>query len=204
MNASENLKKLQKRCEKYSRSDMYVYKACCDASSNKDNTFKWLVVLKKCVNTINNESRGVHDKHFAKFRADKLRTIKIINVNKPSLIKKYIVNKPADDNLPSAKYQIGEITRCDVFNDNLHVVCGGGIHYFKTLVAAYYYSDVPFMKSYIGEFMSFYDDCGKREEGYVINGNNDGLWTKWANCGVKQCELIYSHGEIIQKIGPMI
>jgi antitoxin component YwqK of YwqJK toxin-antitoxin module len=101
INNAELLKKIKRIC-KDKDNKSYVYKLCNDELSRKDKSRKWLVIMRKLSltedyprSTKTNEKRSnVHkpDMRTAKFRADELEVVKIININKPSRTKKYVVN----------------------------------------------------------------------------------------------------------------
>src|SRR5690606_2118713 len=94
MNSNKALAKLQKICRRYHNNQDYIYKSCFDKLSKNKYKCKWLIVMKKVSDTITNESRsGVSDKDYAMFRANRLLVVAIINKNKPSLRKKYVLNE---------------------------------------------------------------------------------------------------------------
>lgn len=206
------LEKLLKLCEKYQTDKKYVYKSC----SNLPNKIReWLVVMEKCEDTITNEERkGVVDENHAKFRANKMRVTEIINMNDMKK-EEYVVNYDVYGG-KSLKYEVGAIVECDKFDNDIDVICSGGIHYFKMLMPAYYYRDKPI--AITGKWIDWHDNgrkqceenwkCGQIDGPYkewqydgeynIIcaykNGNLDGPWIKWGTNGKKIEEYHYKNG----------
>ena len=200
---------LQQICKEY-QDESYVYKSCIDITSennivskklpiskdtvskklpiSKDADRDWLVVMKKIKNTITNEMRIVKDKAHAKYRANKLLVVDIINMNDPSQRKECIIN--CFESIEQT-YEINKITTCNDFNPDINVICGGGIHYFTTLECAFYYGRI--IKD--GKFMIWYDNGEKKAEGYVTDGQPSGIWIGWYTDGKKYYEENYKNGE---------
>src|SRR5271170_1546949 len=87
------------RCSKYKDDESYVYKLCRNVhvhSTELDEKTSivmdekqndWLIIMQKLVDTKTNEARkGVINKNCAKFRADRLKVVDIINVYDPKRI----------------------------------------------------------------------------------------------------------------------
>lgn len=186
---SKNLRLLQKQCEKYEGNDDYVYKLAQDISSKKDISRKWLVIMKKTKGTKTNEKRkGVFDCKYAKFRANELKVIKIINTRNPKLMKKHVKN--TYDGVEIV-YEINKITKSDSYDDDIEIVCSNGIHYFKTMITAYYY-DIP--DNYSGRLIDWYDSGMVEEEGEYLEGEQTGHWNYWGCDGNKISEGEYLNG----------
>lgn len=178
-------------CKKYTNDELYVYKVCCDILSNESNkdNIKWLVVMKKLDDTKTNEGRkNIVNKDCAKFRANKLLVVKIININKPSLSKKYIVNKYQD--YKSIRYEVGKIVIPNEYDENIENVNSGGIHYFRTILPAFYRRDTP--DDYSGNSIEWYENGQKESEGLYVDGYKFGKWTKWYENGQKEDEGEYN------------
>jgi hypothetical protein len=173
-----HLQELFKICEKYSKSTKYVYKACVDFYSKNKDDRKWLVIMKKTPKTITNESREkVHDTNVAKHRANLLKVIKIINMNKPTLTKKYIMNcTMTESGYKFMFYKVGKIVKSDSYDNDPNVVCGSGIHYFKTLLPAFYYGE-HYQKSKCEYSYIHWNKYGKISfSGGYKNRKKHGLW----------------------------
>jgi antitoxin component YwqK of YwqJK toxin-antitoxin module len=154
-------KQLEQVCEKYTKrkehDNVYVYGSCADISSKKDKSRKWLVVLKKLENTLTNEKRSnVVDHDHAKFRANRLEVVEIINMKNPKQTKNRIIDsyEYSDEKLSGKKvevvYEVNNFVdqrlptvECDNFDLDVDVVNGSGIYYFKTIISAYCYEMVP-------------------------------------------------------------
>jgi antitoxin component YwqK of YwqJK toxin-antitoxin module len=170
------LDKIKKKCKRYIVESKYVYKLCKN-KRKKDNLIgprKWLVILEILDSTITNEDRNnIVDKRFAKFRANKLKVIKIINTNKPNLVTKKIRNVFGNKYLV---YEVGKIVEIDNYEKNKNQVCASGIHYFKTIDPAYYYDSRIFKN---GEFYIWDDNGAIQIKGEYNHGKKDGEWTYW-------------------------
>ena len=152
----------------------YVYKLC-------DN--KWLVIMKKNTDTKTNESRSnCVDTEYAKFRASQLDVIMIINVNDgtnvESIDNTYI--NVYGDKESHIMYTVNKRVEADNFDTELNEVCSNGIHYFKSIKAAYFYRNVNKVPSgYTGEWYSWHDNGRKRDYGRYKNGRLIGSLLKW-------------------------
>ena len=102
------------------------------------NSFIHFDGWEKCIDTLTNEERHFEDygmKEHAKYRANKLKVVDIFNRYDPS--KKY--ETTCSIYKSTFCYKVGEIVEETRFNIDLEIVCTHGIHYFKTLEAAFYY-----------------------------------------------------------------
>jgi hypothetical protein len=175
---ASNLEKINKLYKRFTENPNCVYKKCVDYFS-EDNSRKWLIVLEKLDDSETNEARdNVMDKKCAKFRANKLKVLKIINVNKPRFTKKYILSTYADTMI---QYTVGEIVYPDYYDKNINNVCSGGIHYFNTVEPAYFYDGYP--SGHNGSFCEYYDNGLKRLEGYLSDGKKSEDIKYWRENG---------------------
>lgn len=167
MSDQKYLDVLLKICEDYIRSETYVYKMCYNFSDKYDSKQKWLVVFEKLKETKTNEKRkGVFDRVCAKFRADTLKVVDIIDIYNPSASVEYITHRY---NFNEIKYQINRTVTADNYNEKIDKICTGGIHYFKTLITAFYYRFMP--------------------------TDYTGMWIEWDDNGKKVSECEYTNGE---------
>jgi hypothetical protein len=172
INKSKYIDDVLRKCDKYIRNITYVYKLCNNISI-LDNSRRWLVILQKTDDTKTNELRfDVSDKNFAKFRANKLKVIEIIDIYNPDYSKTIIIN--TFDSVHKKKYEVDKIVESDAYDDDINCVCSDGIHYFKTPLPACYYRDVP--KNYTGNWATWYDNGQKQLQGEYINGEQSGKW----------------------------
>ena len=100
----------------------FVFKACQNS----------IVTLQLLPDSITNESRSeVIDPAHAKFRCNKARVIDIVNCDS---------DKPMSSDISfrdeTFVYQTNEIVSVSDFDIDGEVICGEGIHYFKTKEAA--------------------------------------------------------------------
>lgn len=223
LNGDDLLKRVIDECKEYIKDSSFVYKLCI-SNNDKDKKRKWMVVMQKLDKTITNEKRdNVHNEDYAKFRANFLKVIKIFNVNDPTKIRTSIENvyEAEDEKSIKLEYKIGSIVEADNFDVEINNVCSGGIHYFKTLIAAYYYRGVP--DAYTGVWTGYhangrvyeegcyirgiqmgkwieYDENGNiSEEGKYKNGDKDGTWKILANNGDSFVFVTYKNGYIIKR-----
>ncbi len=148
--------KLEKICEHY------IKKGCCFKKCFDDiNNEPYIVVLEHVEYNINNENRdNIIDFNFASFRANKMQPIDIISLNDLNSHDS-IVSYFSDENLAETymtrdgywdqtiepknglkhktTYDTKQIVKPDSYDDNRQIVFGHGIHYFKSLQAAYLY-----------------------------------------------------------------
>lgn len=158
---------IQKIYEKYINDPSYVYQMCTD---KKSNFIRWIVILQKLSDTITNEYfdeknvQYLHLKHLflKKYRADKLRIIKIFDSDHPTITTDTISHTC---NGKTVVYTINSDIQSDA------------IHYFKLIEGAYYYG-LPHSK-YTGEWFSHTDDGYLHLSGNYIKGHKDGIWTYW-------------------------
>lgn len=190
-----NLDKLFIECKSFTSDPMCVYKKCVDMISDPDPGTdpdrKWLVILRKLPDTKTNEKRqNVINPKCAKFRANKLKVIKIINVDDPSITKKHILNKFNNNELC---YRVGDTVISDLYDENINVTCSHGIHYFKTIRAAYFYESIP--TKHCGKWIEWHDNGNKSETGEYLNGKQIGSWISWYDNGTKNITGNYLNGE---------
>lgn len=153
-----------KKYDKYIVGEPYVFKLCSDVSNN--SVYKeWLVIMQKLDDTLTNEKRSdVLFMDHAKFRANKLKVIEIVNVHDTNITQNCIVN--AFDRKKTV-YTVGDIVKPDEYDANINKVCSNGIHYYRSLLAAYSYRDPPSMHT--GVWMQFSDN-GTYTKTYYVAG----------------------------------
>jgi hypothetical protein len=79
MSSNSDLDKLLQICSEYVKSEEYVYKLCADCLDTDPSKKQWFVILQILDDTNTNDWRNdIADKKCAKFRADKLKVIRII------------------------------------------------------------------------------------------------------------------------------
>ncbi len=154
----------------------YVYKHCKANGSQQ----AVIIIMKKLEDTITNESKkDVADPNFAKFRASKLEVYLIIDSNDPNIEYNEYVN--LSFNLIT-NYKKGTVIHPNYFDNNLDEICSSGIHYFKTIDAAFYYgSTIP--DNYSGAWYTFFDNGKISEKVNYINGKRNGKWYAWFSNG---------------------
>lgn len=108
-----------------------------------DPDIKWkrcdfhIVQLKKSDCSVTNESRsGVVDYRFAKFRANTLVPVRIYNT-KEDKWEQRILHRCGWREIV---YQVDKPATPSGFSEDMDVVCGEGVHFFNTLLAAYWYT----------------------------------------------------------------
>ncbi len=156
-----------------------VYKACKNS----------VVTLELLSDSITNEQRdGVVDSNFAKFRTNKVKVISIINPETDEQLDKDC--SVYDHNFV---YKDGQIIKT-IFERNINMICGGGIHYFKTYEGAlsWYYRD--HIKTN-GKCNRYYDNGQKELEYNYKDGKIKGKLIRWGENGLKWSEHNYKDGQ---------
>lgn len=180
--------KLLEFCSEHIKNRSYVYKLISHENLKSKEKKDWLIIMKKTDDTITNERRnGIIDKNFAKFRANELVVVEIINILNPNERIDKILNRFQD--CKEVQYVKGKIVRPDYYNEDIEHVCSAGIHYFKTLFAAYYYRKVP--KNYTGKWFGWGNNGEIVLNGEYENGRFTGKLTSWHLNGRKKREENY-------------
>src|SRR5947209_6978019 len=127
--------------------DECVFKSC---------EYKWIVVLNMLPDTLTNENRrGIINKHYAKFRANKLKVILIFNKLNPT----EMVLKIRSSNYPmkTIEYIVGEVIFVEDYDKDINRICASGIHYFRDIECAFYVDFEHFMpEEYSGKQIYYY------------------------------------------------
>jgi antitoxin component YwqK of YwqJK toxin-antitoxin module len=163
------------KIKEYRNNPDYVYKMCIDKDNNP-----WFVVLKKCADTLTNESREVDDSNHAKYRANHLLVVDIFNPDNPNITSEKIRHKSRHYlGLEPTKivYEKGQIIKADSFNKNIYYVCTNGIHFFKTPNAAFFWREIP--KNFTGKWCKRYDDGSNLSKCDIVDGLVHGKQTIW-------------------------
>jgi hypothetical protein len=150
----------------------------------------YLVVLELLEDSITNEARKVFDTMHAKYRADKMRVVSIVN----KITGDTNMQKVYSDTKELMYYLVGEIVTCvKPFCNDIKKICASGIHYFKSVEAAFWYNwDVH----YDGN-VKFYSDNGKiREQTQYIMGKKCGESCKYVE-GLLTNSRKYENGKLI-------
>jgi hypothetical protein len=152
------LDKIKLLYQQYINNPSYVCKVC---GNPYDDKF-YIIILQKMGKTLTNESRkNVINPKYAKFRANCLKVILIFNVNDPE---RQIENIESNYYYPTL-YQKGKEVHADKFDTNLGNICSNGIHYYRTIDAAFFCKYLPghvrpCPYNFKGDWI-FYDDDGQ-------------------------------------------
>jgi antitoxin component YwqK of YwqJK toxin-antitoxin module len=193
------LKSLELHKTKYPTSEGYVFKSC--------NT-KFIVVLKKLPDTKTNESRSnVKDPLYAKFRANKLLVVDIINKFTNNTINADATSTYKNNTIT---YKKDTIVQVDDFEENLNIISAPGIHYFQNSESAFYYGLVKITFGGLLEvvdresldkfngYMPIKDwyDNGQlfREYAFGKVSYYEGLYKKWYDNGQLMNECTFKNG----------
>jgi antitoxin component YwqK of YwqJK toxin-antitoxin module len=170
-------------CTKYISDPKYVYKSCGN----------YIVVLEKLIDTITNELRtNIIDPKYAKYRANKLKTILIINKFDTSNVIMEIQNSCHEEK--KVVYITDEIIEIDDYDYDLNKVWSTGIHYFKTIEQSFFWELLKFNPTYTGKCIEWHEGGNKCEEGEYKEGIPEGKWIKWHTNGNKREEGEYKEG----------
>lgn len=206
-----NYEKVFNLCQKYSTDETYVYKTCGRGSGMT----KYLVVMQKVEGTKTNEIRTVVNPDYAKYRASELKVIEIINTN--DITEKYLRITNVYSNIKTV-YEKGKMVYPDNYDKNPNSVCASGIHYFKTIIPALFYTDIP--KRFTGIWYEWNDNgamivcdnylngvlhgktkrwnyvTGHEESvGTMVDGKKDGEWITWESHGLSNEYFVGSRGK---------
>lgn len=196
------VEKILAKCAKYINDQQIVYKMSYDLTDNR--TTEWLVVMQKLQDTslesnftltkTNENRKGIVDKSYANFRANKLKVIEIFKMSDPEISREHIINTYMNKKVT---YCVNQIVEPDFYDDNIENVYSGGIHYFKTPQGAIYYMNYP--KKFTGKWSSYYSNGQKIQEGEVVNGKLSGHYIKFNYIGEKCLECYYDNGKLSGK-----
>lgn len=123
----DNLKKIKSLYQQYVESPVHRFKSC----------FECIVILQIDPDTPNNESRSVADENYATFRAKYMMPIAIFEKRDPRMTREYIDNTSYHKTLT---YEVGSLANVEDFDNDIDMVSSAGIHYFKSIDAAYYWN----------------------------------------------------------------
>jgi antitoxin component YwqK of YwqJK toxin-antitoxin module len=174
---------IKKTCKNYIDDTSCIYKLCED-----QYCYQWIIIMRKLPDSRTNESRNkVVDCRYAKFEADKLLVLNIINVHYGFTTKTIkdgssikIIKRTCEDN-KSIFYTIGETINTKSL----------GIQYFKSIEAAYFNRKIP--PDYTGLWTEYYDNGNKKSNTYYINGLKMGKCTEYFENGNKESEGEYKN-----------
>lgn len=181
---------------------MSVYKACK----------KSIVTMELLPDSKTNEHRsGVVNADFTKFRTDKVKVLSIFNITTNEEMDEDISNY-----ISNFVYKVGTIIETGF--DDIYVVCGRGIHYYKTYEAAlsWYYENNPndiekhkfsgklegwdenglknYKYNYKNGLLDGKQEFGRHELNYK-NGEKDGKQEMWYSDGSKGYIHNYKDGK---------
>lgn len=204
------------RSENKSSNDECLFKICRD---------KYIVVMEKREDTITNESRrGVINKDTAKFRANKLRVVLIIDLADGSTTTTKITNVFCDIGWGAEiEYEVGTVAVPDGFNEDLEIVCSHGIHYFRNLERAFLYGkthhEIPLhitvwkewtengslavqcgVKNSLvhGQYEAWYENGKLKIKCHYVNGLLHGEQDEWLANGNLYAKRKYENGQETQ------
>ena len=158
----------------------HVFKSC-----SRD----WIVVLRKLPDTNTNESRPVVDPNCAKFRADKLQVVDIINKFDQTTTDSICDSVYEDKQMV---YEKGEIIEVKDFDKNVNIVCAAGIHYYKTMKVAFY---LELERVIDGEWICWYENGQMYSKRTYKDGKPEGVWSYWYSHGQMALTGVYKNGE---------
>ena len=166
---SSRLGKLYDRLKEYPKNE-YIYKGC-------DN---YIVVMKLLEDSMTNESRkDIFDANYAKYRTNKVKVILIIN----KFTLETVDNVENSYYKKKLKYVVNEIIEEKDYDMDLNNVCSAGIHYFKEIKPAFYFT--LNVKSHTGHYIEWYENGQKEKECDYVDGKINGHNIKLNYCWVK-------------------
>lgn len=112
----------------------------------------------------NNEDRhNVEDWRYAKFRCQKAKVLEIYHPTRTT--RKKTIHSSWDRKF---KYTIGEIVEVNDYNPTKSIICGSGIHYYLTEIAAISHGGLP--HNYTGTIIEASDNGGLFSKTQFIHG----------------------------------
>lgn len=127
------------------------------------------------------------------FRADKLRVIKILNVNKPDVTKDSVETTMYPGPRKTI-YAEGKNVLPDKYDEDINSVYTNGIHYFKSFKRAYFYGEIP--SSYSGTGCTWHETGQLSSIGKILKGLKAGKWISYDYDGRIESEETYENGKL--------
>ena len=140
---------------------------------------QYLVIMQKTPETRTNETRkDVADPKCARFRANILNVILIINVLDGKIID--TIDMTDLGSMVDARATIGQPLESELFDSNLSIY-SHGLYYFNSIEPAFYGRYVP--EHYTGQWIKYYDNGNKSARANYIDGKKEGIWLYWEEPG---------------------
>lgn len=178
VNYPNELVALFEKCNKYTTDNSYVYHSFLDTKNNR-----WLIVMQKLEDTTTDENRSnIVNRNYAKFEANKLKVIEIIDMNNSECTLDGITDQFGIDK--TINYEINNVVESDECN----------ISYFKTLVAAYFYERKKIQN---GQYFQWYINGGNEKKCTFKNGWMDGKCESWHENGRPHEKCSYKDGWVV-------
>lgn len=164
-------------------SNHYVYKMCEP---------HWIVVMEKLPNTLTTEHRTtIFDHNHAKFRANMLNVLQIINIFNVTDQPNTITNTFGSH---LAQYTVNQIVYPDAYEINPNIVFAGGIHYFCSLETAFYYRCID--NNFTGLWRTWHDNGRIKSDCEYVNGKLHGYEKWWYENGQQKQKSNYVNGKL--------
>lgn len=171
MHRETTLADIENKCQQYTSDNRYVFKKCRSIDKKR-----YIVVLEKTPETLDNEARSyVDNASYAYFRANLLMVRFIVDIDTLNANIDRIATLSWNEGKVT-DYLVGQLVLPDFYDQNIENIFTHGIHYFKTLKAAYYFNLTHEEKN-LTEYCVLYEADGSiLQEGTYINGRPVGLW----------------------------
>lgn len=99
-----------------------------------------MILQKLKDNKTNEDRKNIFCKDYVNFRANKLKVVMIFNIYDLSVSRQRIISEYKDELCTKETvYQICGIVEPDCYCEDIDQVFSNGIHYFRTIEAAYHY-----------------------------------------------------------------
>lgn len=171
INTDTSLELLLETYSSYIENETIVYKSCSG---------DWIVFLKYESDTNTNETRtNAVDTDYAKYRADKMRVMLIVNKFDATTTDK-ISNSIYAKRIT---YSVGEVITEINFDTTLNNTCSFGIHYFKKIDEAFYFELGSDRYKITGLYKEWYENGNLGKKSAYIDGELNGKTTKWRENG---------------------
>lgn len=151
---------------------------------------QYLAIMQKIPETRTNEARqDVADYKCAKFRANVLNVILIINVLDGKIIDMIDITDQGPF-IDSIRAMIGHRLESNRYDNKLSIY-SHGIQYYNSIEPAFYRRSVP--ENYTGQWIKYHDNGNKSTRANYIDGKKEGVWLHWEEGGYLSYAETYSN-----------
>lgn len=192
MLCSRQFNDLLTECDQFIKDVECVFKLCTDYTDEETQRRGrvWLIIMRRTDDTITNESRkNIVDINYAKCRGNVFLVLKIVDIENPKNSKIELLNKYFSSIISTTKYVVNERVRSE-FDPNIDIVCSEGIHYYRSIKAAYCFRSYP-VRNYTGNYFVWGSDGCLESFTEYTKGKKNGSEIKLACSSFADTEIDY-------------